>query len=93
MPWITVALAEPPADTAALAHSLAEEAAKAAGLLPDDVVVLVTVAAASSGRGAVVNLAGRRRSEEIEASLADAVRRVVSEAAGIDPDLVAVIRS
>lgn len=93
MPWISVAVTEPPADADDLARSLAEQAAQAAGLLPEDIVVIITVAAASSGRGAVVNLAGRRRSEDVEAAMADAVRHVVSQAIGVDPDLVALLRS
>jgi phenylpyruvate tautomerase PptA (4-oxalocrotonate tautomerase family) len=92
VPWITVTLARQQADPRALADELAREVAAAAGLLPDDVVVLVSVAEAAAGRGSVVTFTGRPRPADTEKAIVSAVRRVVAEISHDPPELVAVIR-
>lgn len=93
MPWIhaTLSTSADPADR--LARELAEAAASAAGLEPGDVIALITVADASAGSGALVTIAGRRRDDSLEDSIADAVRRVIATSTGLSVDLVAVVRS
>ena len=93
MPWIHGTLSQQVEDADRLAAALADATAAATGLEPADVVVLVTVADASSGSGAVVTVAGRRRGETAETDLAEAVRRAVAASTGLGPDLVAVVRS
>ena len=93
MPWIHVTLSQRVEDAELLAGQLADAAAAATGLVPADVVVLVTVADACSGSGAVVTVAGRARSEVAETGLSDAVRRVIADSTGLGADLVAVVRS
>lgn len=93
LPWITVTLAAQPTSTSELAAALAQAVANAAGLLPTDVVVLVSVATAAAGRGSVVTITGRARPNDIEKAIVDAVRQVVAEVSNDSPELVAVIRS
>ena len=93
MPWIhaTVSSSAGPADR--LARELAQAAASAAGLEPDDIIALVTVADAATGTGTLVTIAGRRRDDAVEGRITDAVRRVVATSTGLGVDLVAVVRA
>lgn len=93
MPWIHVTLSQRVEDADRLAAELAVAAAAATNLGPAEVVVLVTVADASSGSGAVVTIAGRRRGKTAETDLTAAVRRVVAAWTGLGGDLIAVVRS
>ena len=93
MPWIHATLPSGAAPAGRVAHELAQAVAKAAGLEPGDVIVLVTVADAAAGSGALVTITGRRRDDAVEDAIAGAVRRVVATATGLSADLVAVVRS
>ena len=93
MPWIHATLSSSVVPTGRLAHELAQAVANAAGLEPGDVIVLITVADAAAGSGALVTITGRRRDDAVEDAIAGAVRQVVATATGLSADLVAVVRS
>lgn len=92
MPWIHATLSARVDNVNSLARELASAAATSAGLEPTDVVVLVTIADACAGSGAVVTVSGSRRDDRVEADLVDAVRQVVASGTGVSFDLVAVVR-
>jgi hypothetical protein len=93
MPWIHATLWSSADPAERLAPELAQAVASAAGLEPADVIALITVADASAGSGALVTIAGRRRDDSVEDSIAKAVRRVVATSTGVSVDLVAVVRA
>lgn len=95
MPWIQLLIGpdDLETDTAQqLADETAQVAAHAVGLSPQDVVVLVQSAAASSGPGALMHIAGRRRDEATELFLQQQLRQTVAARIGCDVALVVVVR-
>ncbi|WP_137123259.1 hypothetical protein [Segeticoccus rhizosphaerae] len=94
MPWITVTTGphRDPEMPSRLAEAVAAAVASPADLAPSDVVVLVQVATAASGPGAMVAMSGRVRGDSVEESIRVAVREAVAGQLGLDPDLVSHVR-
>lgn len=93
MPWIHATLPASVDDVNGLARQVASVAALTVGLEPTDVVVLVTIADACYGSGAVVTVSGRRRDEGVEADIVEAVRRVIASGTGLSVERVSVVRA
>lgn len=92
MPWIQVVVSTRLDNIEGLVKQVQENAARLLAIDHNEIVVLVMVAEKNSSVGAVVSIVGRDRGSSLEADLALQTRQIVSVAADIPIDLVAVIR-
>lgn len=96
MPWIQVTYSTAGnrvVDPVRLGGALASRASAALGLTEADVIVLPVASVGASGSGAVVAVTGGLRSPTHEAELRTAVASATAEELGLDPALVAYVRT